>query len=149
MAANTLFETYRIKSAESNHEIYRLIAETVGESALAAEEVVEAFLKRERIGDLQIAPQVLLPHFESGHLSKSKVIVIQMEENIQQWSNQLSDIRLVIAILMRTDEESEVKKVIIQLMRKLADDTFIERLLQANTEIELSTVLDSIKEEEQ
>ncbi|WP_208560070.1 PTS sugar transporter subunit IIA [Marinilactibacillus kalidii] len=87
--------------------------------------------EREENGSVEIAEEIVLPHLESGVLDKSQIFIIRPEEKIT-WDEKIHRVKLIIMILLRKEETDEVKREISQFTRKLADDAFLDYLMETN-----------------
>lgn len=90
--------------------MYEFIANYGENDQLSHENINRALRERELASNLQIAPHVVLPHFESLALTESSVLIIHLQEEISCWDQTAADIKLVIAILLKTNESLEIKK---------------------------------------
>ncbi len=134
MKNDQLFNVYKKQSFSSKEEILSFLNQEglkyVGTSSI---DFRNEMLKREKQGSIEIAPGVLLPHFESFSFIKSKVFILPMKTEIKKWNEDIQNVHLIIVILLKTDEESSIKQKIIQFTRNLADDNYLERLMNAET----------------
>lgn len=91
--------------------------------------IIEEIISREKIGNTMIAEHVLLPHIQSTNVQKSHIAILRTDSPISYWSEEVSDIRLLIVILLKEQEKIDIMKKIQLFVRSLADDDFIEELL--------------------
>lgn len=126
-----LFQVFFNMNLASREEIYRFVAQQIfPNNELKQNKIITEFETREQLGDLQIAEHTLLPHIESDLLSETRIVVIQLAEDILRWSTQTENIRLLIFVLLKDGETQNVKYSIASFMRNLARDEFIEQLLR-------------------
>ncbi|MBP1042470.1 PTS sugar transporter subunit IIA [Vagococcus sp. BWB3-3] len=97
-------------------------------------EIIKLLNEREAVGSTMIADHVLLPHIESASLKESRIIYLHLERPIPFWSETDKDIRLIIVILLKHNETMAIKKQISLAVRKLADEAFVETLINMETE---------------
>ncbi|MGC6767965.1 PTS sugar transporter subunit IIA [Enterococcus sp. LJL51] len=136
MNANPLYQVFLNQASISKEQVYQFIADTAV-PFLGIEEkkqIVHSLVEREKVGNTQIAEQVVLPHLESSLLGKSEVYLIRLKEEITEWTKDIRNIKLIIAILLKKDETIEEKKKISEFTKKLADEQFLEKLLIMETE---------------
>ncbi|OIS61471.1 PTS sugar transporter subunit IIA [Staphylococcus equorum] len=83
---------------------------------------------REEKGNLEIYPKVLLPHIKQQYVKKSKIIIIKNHSSLIKWGDQM--LKVVILVLVSNDiSENEQKRIRI-FMRDLADETYINKLIE-------------------
>lgn len=127
-------KAYFNQPLQTKKETYEFIANYGENDQLSHENINRALRERELASNLQIAPHVVLPHFESLALTESSVLIIHLQQEISCWDQTAADIKLVIAILLKTNESLEIKKEIALFTRSLADETFIQNLLCSKKE---------------
>ena len=130
--ADILYNLYLDESFHSRSDVYNFLSEVVCQnSPLSKESILQGFLDREAIGNIEIAEEVILPHFEASQLT-NQIIILRVKEAIKNWSSQIQSVRLIIAILAEENSPSEEKKKIVIFVHKLASDDFINQLLEAD-----------------
>lgn len=90
--------------------------------------IVDGLLYRENIGDISIEDGVIMPHVESGFLKESEIVIISMNRPINNWSKDIENVDLIIAIFLKDNECLEVKKEIRDFSRSLANEENIIKL---------------------
>ncbi|MEK2534782.1 PTS sugar transporter subunit IIA [Tetragenococcus halophilus] len=134
MKHDQLFNIYKEQNFSSKEEILTFLSkESCKYTGISNIEFKNEILKREEQGSIEIAPGVLLPHFESSSFIKSKIFILPIKPEIKEWNEEIQNVHLVIAILLKTDEDSSIKQKITQFTRKLADDEYLDRLMNAET----------------
>lgn len=109
----------------SKTELFHFIA---GQANAAEQELLTGLLlNRETVGSTLIADQIILPHLESDKIDKSQILFISLEETIE-WDEVTGMVKLAIVILLKEDEEQEIKQRITSFTRTLADETYLEVL---------------------
>lgn len=109
----------------SKTELFHFIA---GQANAAEQELLTGLLlNRETVGSTLIADQIILPHLESDKIDKSQILFISLEEPIE-WDEVTGMVKLAIVILLKEDEEQEIKQRITSFTRTLADETYLEVL---------------------
>ncbi|GBD63918.1 PTS sugar transporter subunit IIA [Tetragenococcus halophilus] len=130
MKHNQLFNIYKEQSFSSKEEILTFLdKESCKYTEISNLDFKNEILKREKQGSIEIAPGVLLPHFESSLFIKSKIFILPIKPEIKAWSEEIQNVHLVIVILLKTDEDRSIKQKITQFTRKLADDDYLDRLM--------------------
>lgn len=103
----------------------KLIDEKILEKQNSLKEDIEF---REEKGNLEIHPNVLLPHIKQQYVKKSKIIIIKNHSALIKWGNKMLEI--VILILVSNDITENEQKNIRIFMRNLADENFINQLIK-------------------
>ncbi|WP_086348012.1 PTS sugar transporter subunit IIA [Candidatus Enterococcus clewellii] len=124
----------------SKAELFHFIAGQA--NGVEQELLTELLVNRETVGSTLIADQIILPHLESDKVEKSQILFISLEEPID-WDEATGKVKLAIAILLKSDEEQEIKQQITRFTRTLADEEYLEDL--AN-EKELASFYKKIRE---
>lgn len=131
MMNDNFFQVFLDQQFKDKESIQRFIAEFANEAE--AEELIALLKQREKVGNTMIAEHVLLPHLESPKLKQSQVLLIRLAKPLD-FDEKTPEVKLIIAILLKSDESQEIKKQIAQFTRRLADDEFLEKLLTAENE---------------
>lgn len=130
MNEDHLFQVFLNMSLTNREEVYRFVSQQIfPNDEMKQEKIITEFAIREDLGDLKIAEHTLLPHIESNLLSESRIVVIQLTNEIAQWSIQIQNIRLLIFVLLKDGEARDEKYRVASFMRRLACDEFIDQLL--------------------
>ncbi|MDL4887009.1 PTS sugar transporter subunit IIA [Enterococcus hirae] len=113
----------------SRNEVYEWLAQQVdSEMGIKKEQIVQALLKREETGDIQIDEGVLLPHIENQLVKATKVIILPLEQRIANWNPAIQQVELILAVFLAPQEKIETKRQIANFMRLLADEQVIKTL---------------------
>ncbi|PMC34124.1 hypothetical protein CJ195_24505 [Bacillus sp. UMB0899] len=135
MEINSFYQLYFNWELKTREEVYSFISEIVCQDDLSKkEEVINQLNDREEVGSTLIAEHVMLPHIESAQIKKSQIIFIRLANPILSWDYQTKDIRLLIAILLKENENEQIKKKISLFTRTLADEEYLNRLLTIKEE---------------
>lgn len=130
MGNERLFHIYPKQSFSSKEEVLSFLGrksqQLVG---ISVTEFKNQLLKREEQGSIEIAPGVLLPHFESPSFTQSKVLILSLKPEVKDWSQKIHKVKLVIAILLKAEEVKNVKQEIAAFTRKLADEKYLNELM--------------------
>ncbi|WP_323703304.1 PTS sugar transporter subunit IIA [Mammaliicoccus sp. Dog046] len=94
----------------------------------SVEQYVEEVMDRETYGDIEIYPDVILPHIQSNNILKTGIYLIQGNNHYIDWHNQ--KIKLIILLNLKQNEEKSVQLKIQKFMRNLADTSYIEALIK-------------------
>jgi len=133
MEINSIYQVYFNCELKTKEEVHSFISEIVCEDNPSQKEVVLNQLnEREKVGSTLIAEHVMLPHIESNQVKKSQILFIRLAHSIQSWDCKTKDIRLVIAILLKENESAQIKKKISLFTRALADEEYVNRLLNSH-----------------
>lgn len=145
-----LYQIYTDWQFSLREQLFEKIAATAEANAISFSkaEIVELLQQRELIGDTQIAEHVVLPHLQSSVIQKSRVFFISLTNPISEWSATIKDVQLVIVILLKQEETAATIKPISRIMRKLADEDFIEELLELKNKEDWEQVLKIVENEE-
>ncbi|GMA47752.1 MULTISPECIES: PTS sugar transporter subunit IIA [Tetragenococcus] len=129
------FNVYPKKSFSSKDEVLTFLGkESSRLVGIPAMEFKEQLLKREEQGSIEIAPGILLPHFESPSFTQSKVLLLSLNPEVKGWNSEINNVKLVIVILLKAEEERPVKQEIAAFTRKLADDKYLDELMKLGNE---------------
>lgn len=116
----------------TKEEVHAFISEMVSPNdASQQDKIVQRLNKREQAGSTLIAEHVMLPHIESSQIKQSQIIFIRLADPILSWDDQAQDIRLLIVILLKKNESEQTKKHISLFTRTLADEEYLNGLLEA------------------
>ncbi|MFC6465224.1 PTS sugar transporter subunit IIA [Marinilactibacillus sp. GCM10026970] len=113
----------------SRAELFQYVSNTLMDGEQL--DLASLMAEREENGSVEIAEEIVLPHVESDVLDKSQIFIVR-PENKMTWNEQIKQVKLVIMILLRKEETDDVKREISQFTRKLADDAFLEYLMETN-----------------
>lgn len=126
MMNDNFFTVYLNQELTDRNQIQRFIAEFANRAE--AQELIALLQQREKVGNTMIAEHVILPHLESPKIKQSQILIVRLAEAID-FDEETPQVQLVITILLKSDESQEVKKKIAQFTRRLADEAFLEELL--------------------
>lgn len=130
MGINSFYQVYFNCELKTKEEVQSFISEIVCQNDPSQkEEIVKQLNEREKVGSTLIAEHVMLPHIESKQVKKSQILFIRLSEPIVSWGRQTKDIRLLIVILLKKNENDQIKKKITLFTRTLADEDYLNRLL--------------------
>jgi fructose PTS system EIIA component len=130
---NSIYQVYFNLELKTKEEVYSFISEIVcQDNPSQKEEVIDQLNEREKAGSTLIAEHVMLPHIESNQIKKSQILFIRLADPIQSWDFQTKDIRLLIVILLKENESVQIKKKITLFTRTLADEEYLNRLLNSH-----------------
>lgn len=121
-------------SCQTREEIYAWVGKQEGKNQEQSEAIKQELLKRESIGSIQVAPEIVLPHLEWEALTASRIYFIHLRTALHPWSDQIDEVKVVIVVLLKTNETQARKYQMIALMHRLADDTLTNQLRIARTE---------------
>ncbi|WP_042225532.1 PTS sugar transporter subunit IIA [Oceanobacillus manasiensis] len=135
MENNLLYHVYFDCGLTTKEEVHTFISEMVcQEDPSQQEEIINQLNDRDMAGSTLIAEHVMLPHIESDKIKKSQIMFIRLANPILSWNWQTKDIRLLIVILLKENEDEQVKKRISSFTRTLADEAYLSRLLNCSDE---------------
>ncbi|WP_206166475.1 PTS sugar transporter subunit IIA [Mammaliicoccus sciuri] len=121
---------YEIKTTNI---MYQDVIEVIGsqlkkDQYIQSESVfIEEVHERELHGNIEIFPEVILPHIQSENILKTKIFLIKNETNLMNWHDQ--SLKLIILLNLKPQEDQAVLQDIQAFMRNLADEDFVESLL--------------------
>lgn len=123
------FDIYLNKELTSQMEVYQFLAKKLSEeNSLTVSDIVTKFLRREDIGNIQIADKTIMPHFDERGL-RNKIIILRTHQAIPQWSEQLQNIQLIIALIIDSEANRQDKEEFQNFVKKFMNADFIRRLL--------------------
>ncbi|MBX8937203.1 PTS sugar transporter subunit IIA [Enterococcus gilvus] len=126
MMNDNFFTVYLNQPLTDRNQIQRFIADFANRSE--AQELIALLQQREKVGNTMIAEHVILPHLESLKIKQSQILIVRLAEAVD-FDEETPQVQLVITILLKSGESQEVKKKIAQFTRRLADEAFLEELL--------------------
>lgn len=146
MNVNSLYQLYINYNFETKDQVYEFISEHVPLKNYShdKQDIIQQLKEREKIGSPLIAEQVVLPHIESDILRSSKILLIKLNNNISIWDKEIEEVKLIIAILLKKDEEMEVKTKISSFTKELANENFINYLLKEDDKASYYKKLNSL-----
>lgn len=149
MNVNSLYQVFLKQELLSKQQVYQFIAETAAPLLTLEEkrQIEESLVNREKMGSNQIAEQVVLPHLENALLKKSEIYLIRLKTEIQEWTADIKQVKLIIVILLKENERLQVKKEISRFTRKLANEDFLEKLLCLKKETDFYKNIEKFEEE--
>ncbi len=125
---NDFIQLFSNVEINDRNEAYTYISHKLFENDEQALVVKKALYDREKVGNIQIDTGVVLPHIENEAITETFVAVIQPKETIRDWSKEIKEIELIVAILLSPKETKERKMQIAGFIRKLADEDYIKQL---------------------
>ncbi|MFD2829127.1 PTS sugar transporter subunit IIA [Corticicoccus populi] len=132
MKDKVLFKLFTGCDIKDEAELYDFVSERVFPNhPESRNRLVQQFEQRERLGSALISEHAVLPHAESDFIKESKVLVLQIKNSIPVWGGTPVAIRLAVVILLKEDEQFDVKKRISSFTRMLADEDLLEQLFEA------------------
>lgn len=132
MEIKSISQIYFDSELKTKEEVYSFIFAIVcQDQSKGKEEVVNQLYEREKAGSFLISDHVLLPHIESDQIKKSQLLFIRLANPIQSWDCRTKDIRLLIVLLLKKNESVLIKKEIALFIRSLADEAYVNRLLNS------------------
>ncbi|MBM7652492.1 PTS sugar transporter subunit IIA [Neobacillus cucumis] len=132
MEINSLYQVYFNCELKTKEEVHSFISDIVcQDNPLQKEEVIQLLNEREKVGSTLIAEHVMLPHIESNQLKKSQILFIRLANPIRLWDYETKDICLLIVILLKANESVQIKKELSLFTRTLADEEYLNRLLNS------------------
>ncbi|HBA1490802.1 TPA: PTS transporter subunit EIIA [Enterococcus faecalis] len=149
MNVNPLYQVFLNQELLSKQQVYQFIEETAAPLLTPKEkkQIEESLVNREKMGSNQIAEQIVLPHLENALLKKSEIYLIGLKTEIQEWTADIKQVKLIIVILLKENEQLKVKKEISRFTRKLANEDFLEKLLRLKTETDFYKIIEKFEEE--
>lgn len=78
--------------------------------------LIKDFLKREKIGSIEIMQGVVLPHIENKSVLQSSFYHFELNNRIEEWNNNIRNVDVVFLIIMKEDENTGIKKRIRDLL---------------------------------
>ncbi|MFC3932868.1 PTS sugar transporter subunit IIA [Streptococcus dentapri] len=109
-------------------EVYHFLAEQI--APFSNQEVIEKLLAREHLANIQIYQQTILPHLELRELERSQLLILRLQDPII-WDEDMGEVKLIICLALKVGEVEKVKRQIRDFMIHLANDAYLEELLQA------------------
>lgn len=131
MMNDNFFTVYLNQPLTDRNQIQRFIADLANRAE--AQELIALLQQREKVGNTMIAEHVILPHLESPKIKQSQILIVRLAEAVD-FDEETPQVQLVITILLKSGESQEVKKKIAQFTRRLADEAFLEELLNIENE---------------
>lgn len=126
MMNDNFFTVYLNQPLTDRNQIQRFIADFANRAE--AQELIALLQQREKVGNTMIAEHVILPHLESPKIKQSQILIVRLAEAVD-FDEETPQVQLVITILLKSGESQEIKKKIAQFTRRLADEAFLEELL--------------------
>ncbi|BAQ25080.1 putative PTS system, EIIA component [Streptococcus troglodytae] len=103
-------ELYLNQDFSSQDDVYHFLAEKLAkENHLTVSEIVTKFIKREKLGNIQIYDRIIMPHFNEQGIS-NKIIILRTNRVISKWSEQLKNVQLIIALIIDSDVSPQEKE---------------------------------------
>ncbi|MGT2906602.1 PTS sugar transporter subunit IIA [Streptococcus dentiloxodontae] len=132
--ADDFYKVYLDEPLMSRQDVYHFLSRIIGrKNHLSKDLVLESFLIRESLGNIQIADKTVLPHFEMENI-QNQVILLRLKDEIDCWLPNIKRIKLVIAIILAKQASLKEKKRITNFVTKLSSDDYIAELLEQSEE---------------
>lgn len=133
------FQVFLDQTLTDKEQLQRFIADFANKAESDA--LIDLLKNREKVGNTMIAEHVILPHLESSKIEHSQVLLIRLKDPVDL-DEETPAVQLVITILLKSNESQETKKRIAQFTRRLADDEFLELLLNIESEEDFYRILE-------
>lgn len=135
MNGDSFYQLYFNCRLETKEKVYSFISKIISgnDNYFQKRQIVTQLNEREKKGSILIADHVLLPHIESNQIDKSQILFIHLDNSIKLWDSDVKEIKLLIVILLKENENIEIKKRISSLTRTLADEDYLNYLLNIKT----------------
>lgn len=133
------FQVFLDQTLTDKEQLQRFIADFANKAESDA--LIDLLKNREKVGNTMIAEHVILPHLESSKIEHSQVLLIRLKDPVDL-DEETPAVQLVITILLKSNENQETKKRIAQFTRRLADDEFLELLLNIESEEDFYRILE-------
>ncbi|MGO3603921.1 MAG: PTS sugar transporter subunit IIA [Enterococcus malodoratus] len=133
------FQVFLDQTLTDKEQLQRFIADFANKAESDA--LIDLLKNREKVGNTMIAEHVILPHLESSKIEHSQVLLIRLKDPVDL-DEETPAVQLVITILLKSNESQEKKKRIAQFTRRLADDEFLELLLNIESEEDFYRILE-------
>ncbi|HAL08678.1 MAG TPA: hypothetical protein DCO67_01775 [Staphylococcus sp.] len=85
-------------------------------------------LSREKDGNIEIFPEVILPHIQSENILETTIYLIKGKNDLIKWHNK--PLKLIILLNLKPNEDPEVLIEIQTFMRNLAEESYVETLIK-------------------
>ncbi|CEE02952.1 hypothetical protein BT1A1_3168 [Caldibacillus thermoamylovorans] len=131
METNSLFQVYFNSVFKTKEEVFSFLSEIEGNDFYKKREIINLLKEREKVGSTLIAEHVVMPHVQSSLINKSQIVFIHLKKPIKDWDYHSKNVRLVIGILLKENENVQIKKSIASFIRALASEDFVSRLLNS------------------
>lgn len=105
------------------------------------EDLITALNKREQMGSTLIDESVAMPHVESKIIKETSVIIIKIDDGIDDWQDNVSNVQLVIFLLVKENEGFEKLKEVQNIVRYFADEEMIQKIKKCNDPSEIKELL--------
>lgn len=133
------FQVFLDQTLTDKDQLQRFIADFANK--VESDALIDLLKNREKVGNTMIAEHVILPHLESSKIEHSQVLLIRLKDPVDL-DEETPAVQLVITILLKSNENLETKKRIAQFTRRLADDEFLELLLNIESEEDFYRILE-------
>ncbi|QXE01890.1 PTS sugar transporter subunit IIA [Terribacillus sp. DMT04] len=135
MQDDSFYQIYFNAALSTKNEVFAFLSNVAWlDDPLQKEAIVKQLIQREGQGSMLIAEHVVLPHIESNKVEKSQIILIRLLHSIEFWDSETKDIRLIIGVLLKENEDVQIKQKIASFMRTLADEEYVDQLLTIEKE---------------
>lgn len=131
METNSLFQVYFNSVFKTKEEVFSFLSEIEGNDFYNKREIINLLKEREKVGSTLIAEHVVMPHVQSSLINKSQIVFIHLKKPIKDWDYNSKNVRLVIGILLKENENVQIKKSIASFIRALASEDFVSGLLNS------------------
>lgn len=131
METNSLFQVYFNSVFKTKEEVFSFLSEIEGNDFYKKREIINLLKEREKVGSTLIAEHVVMPHVQSSLINKSQIVFIHLKKPIKDWDYHSKNVRLVIGILLKENENVQIKKSIASFIRALASEDFVSGLLNS------------------
>lgn len=109
---------------------------------------IQDVLKREELGSTGFENQIAIPHGKSPWVKETRIAVAKLKHTVDWETMDSSDVKLVILFAVKdTDSGAGHIRVLAKMSIALGDDDVVEKLLNANSQEELYSLIVNNTEE--
>ena len=117
-----------------------------GLSNADTQEVFEAFVARERLGNTAIGHGVAIPHIRSDFVTQARGALLYMQQgvNFDDLAQPSQKVDLIFALMVPKDANDEHLKILSELTKRFSQSDFRDTMRKANdNRVLLETILES------
>lgn len=111
------------------------------------EKLKEELAVRSRQGSVEIYPGLILPHIVSENVKQTTIVNIFLKRELKEWSPEIKNVKFMMVVLVKANEDEQVLKKVSRYVRLLADEHLCEQLTSCAVKVEVDKLIKKLEVE--
>jgi mannitol/fructose-specific phosphotransferase system IIA component (Ntr-type) len=126
--SNSLIKTVTLKHTNKLEILKNIEVLLVGTNIInESNNMIEDIDYRESKGNIEVYPNVLLPHIKASYVKEAQIILVKNKDSTINWNDKKAELIILLLIPEKTDEDVQSK--IRDFMKNLASEEYIQKLM--------------------